>query len=150
MLKIKSFLGFRVCFLKRSLKNEASQKAAIHYIRQLMWKGLRGWLSYLLRKKQREDNRRRLVEAITRTADKNLLTDAMDMWKLHREESITYRLNLKEFMTENSLKRIFLSWKNYSSSRKQEASIIANHNVKRITKTRRAYFDKSFPLVFSN
>jgi hypothetical protein len=142
ILKIKSFLGFKVNFTGRRLKLEAQEVAESHYTRHLLLKSLRGWLTGLAEKKERKEARRVLVEEIDRIRDRNLLSSALSMWKLYKEESNEYLLNIRTFMVENSLKRILAFWKHYKDNKQKEKSLALNFDAYKTGKMKGQFFQR--------
>jgi len=142
MLKIKAFLGFKVNSTRRLLKDEQQMKADSQYMRFLLWKGLRGWFIFILRKKQKEEDTGVLMETIEKMRNNTLLENSLAMWKLYTEESQDFILNAQTLIVENSLRRVLTYWKNYKETKKHEKVVLENFDNYRAMKNKVNYFQK--------
>jgi len=142
MLKIKAFLGFKVNFTRRLLKNETYLKADSQYMRYLLWKGLRGWFAFILRKKQKEEDTGILMETIEKMRNHSLLENSLAMWKLYKEESLDFVLNARAMLAENSLRRVLTYWKHYTETKKHEDAVLSNFDNYRSMKNKVDYFQR--------
>jgi len=109
------------------LKEEANEKAADHYLTKLKSKGLEGWIDYIENKKKRNEDMGVLIEAIEKMHNEKILTNAMAMWKLYKEESAGFILNVRTIFAENSLRRVLMYWKQHSEMKKHERNILENY-----------------------
>ncbi len=142
MLTIKSFLGFRINASKRLLKTEAVLKAESHYVRNVAWKTLKGWLTYVLEKKQKEEENQVLIETIEKIQSKTLLERSMAMWKLFTEESTGFLSNVKIIMRESSKRRVLKSWKQHAQTKRYEREVLSKFERYQNLKYKSGYFQR--------
>jgi len=124
------------------LKEEANEKAADHYLTKLKSKGLEGWILYRENKMKRNEDMGVLVEAIEKMHNEKTMSKALAMWKLYKEESVGFILNVRTVFAENSLRRVLMYWKQFSDMKKHERTVLENYQEYKDKKDKIEYLQR--------
>lgn len=142
MLKIKTFLSFKIASAKKAETREKMNKAAFHYFNHLMLKTMRCWLAFLVMKKNKEDLRQNLMEKIQKVDAENLVSVCFSVLKIYKEESQEYLVDLRTIMVENGMRRILQFWKNHCDRKNLSKQVISQFNSLRVQNTKADFFKK--------
>jgi hypothetical protein len=142
MLKIKTFLSFKIASAKKNESRTKMNRAALHYFSQLLLKTMRCWLAYLVMKKNKQDLRQNLIDKIQKVDAENLVSNCFNVLKIYKEESQEYLVDLRTIMVENGMRRILQFWKNHCDRKNLSNRVITQFEKLRVQNSKADFFKR--------